>query len=290
VPTGTFGPRLRAVLGVRAGADRLGKRPIRQLASDLRGLAIAAGMSGRRERPGAAELEAPVGGLREHVRTARSAHSDETSWRQGRATMWLWAAVTRGATVFTIARSRGAEVAQGLLGTARRKVVLSDRFKRSAWVQRRQFCWAHRRRDFPAMIARGGAPGEVGRRLREHSAALFRWGHRVRDGTLARSSFRLSASWLRACLRDDLRRGLTCGCARTAATCREVLAGATHRWTFVRVEGVAPPTNHAERAGRHGVISRQLSGGTASASGSRFGERMLWVVATCRPPRGKVLD
>jgi transposase len=33
-PAGAFGPRLRAVLSVLAGADRLGKRPIRQLASD----------------------------------------------------------------------------------------------------------------------------------------------------------------------------------------------------------------------------------------------------------------
>jgi transposase len=125
LPTGTFGPRLRAILGVLAGAYRLGKRPIRQLASDLLGLSISAGMICRLERQGAAELEAPVGGLRGHVRTASSAHIDETSWRQGRDKMWLWAAVTKGATVFTIAKSRGAEVARGLLGTDRRKVVIS---------------------------------------------------------------------------------------------------------------------------------------------------------------------
>src|SRR3954466_9885708 len=79
VPAGAFGPRLRAVLSVLAGAYRLGKRPIRQLASDLLGLSISAGMICRRERRGAADLEAPVEGLREHVRTAASAHIDETS-------------------------------------------------------------------------------------------------------------------------------------------------------------------------------------------------------------------
>ncbi len=290
VPTGAFGPRLRAVLSVLAGAYRLGKRPIRQLASDLLGLSISAGMICRLERQGAAELEAPVGGLREHVRTATSAHIDETSWWQGRDKMWLWAAITKGATVFTIAKSRGAEVARGLLGTDRRKVVISDRFKSYAWVKRRQFCWAHLRRDFQAMIDRGGEAGEVGRRLLDHSDVLFRWWHRVRDGTLARSSFRLYVSWLRDCLRDDLRGGLACGCARTAATCRELLSGETHLWTFVRVEGVEPTNNHAERALRHGVIYRKLSGGTDSESGSRFVERMLSVLATCRQQGMNALD
>jgi transposase len=143
IPAGGFGPRLRAVLGALAGAYRLGKRPIRQLASDLLGLPISAGMICRLGRQGAAGRAAPVEGPREHVRTAGSARIDETSWRQGRDKMWLWAAVTKGATVFTIARSRGAEVARGLLGTDRRKVVISDRFKSHARVKRRQFCWAH---------------------------------------------------------------------------------------------------------------------------------------------------
>src|SRR4051794_36988476 len=290
VPAGAFGPRLRAILGVLAGAYRLGKRPIRQLASDLLGLSISTGMICRLERQGAADLEAPVGGLREHVRTAASAHINETSWWQGRDKMWLWAAMTKSATVFTIAKSRGADVARGLLGTEARKVVISDRFKSYGWIKRRQFCWAHLRRDFQAMIDRGGESGEVGRRLLGHSDALFRWWHRVRDGTLARSSFRLYVSWLRDCFRDDLRRGAACACSRTAATCRELLSGEMHLWTFVRVEGIEPTNNHAERALRHGVIYRKLSGGTASETGSRFVERMLSVVATCRQREINVLD
>ena len=143
VPSGAFGPRLRAILSVLAGAYRLGKRPIRQLASDLFGLSISTGMICRLERQGAAELEAPVEDLREYVRDAASAHIDETSWWQGRDKMWLWVAVTRLVTVFTIAPSRGADVAREMLGNDARKVVICDRFKRYTWIKRRQFCWAH---------------------------------------------------------------------------------------------------------------------------------------------------
>ncbi len=95
---------------------------------------------------------------------------------------------------------------------------------------------------------------------------------------------------MRFSFRDDLRRGRACGGAKTAGTCRELRAGETHLGTFVRVEGVEPTNNDAERALRHGVIYRQRSGGTASASGSRFVERMLTVVATCRQQDINVLD
>src|SRR5262249_59878365 len=62
VPTGAFGPRLRAILGVLAGAYRLGKRPIRQLASHLLRLSIPAGVGCRLERPGGAGVGGPGGG------------------------------------------------------------------------------------------------------------------------------------------------------------------------------------------------------------------------------------
>src|SRR5436305_6404094 len=57
VPAGAFGPRLSAILRLLAGSFRLGKRPIRQLASDLLGLTISLGMIARLERRGAADPE-----------------------------------------------------------------------------------------------------------------------------------------------------------------------------------------------------------------------------------------
>lgn len=290
VPTGAFGPRLRAIVGVLAGGYRLGKRPIRQLAFDLLGLSISIGMICRLERQSADELEAPVEELRQYVREAAVAHIDETSWKQGRDKMWLWTAVTRLVTVFTIAPGRGADVARDILGTDAKKVVISDRLKSYAWIKRRQFCWAHLNRDFQAMVDRGGESAEVGRLLLGHSGRLFDWWHRVRDGTMARATLRSKVAMMRFSLREDLRRGVASGSPKTAGTCRELLAGEAHLWTFVRVEGVEPTNNDAERALRHGVIYRKLSGGTDGEAGSRFVERMLSVVASCRQQEINVLD
>jgi transposase len=218
VPAGAFGPRLRAILSVLAGGYRMGKRPIQQLTFDLLGLTISTGAIRGLERRAADVLEAPVAELRNHVRDAGSAHVDETSWRQARRKAWLWGVVTRLATVFTIADSRGADVAKDLLGTDRKKVVVSDRFKGYGWIKRRQFCWAHLNRDFQAMADRKGEAAEVGRLLLGHSERLFDWWRRVQDGTMARSTFRSKVDAMRFSFRDDLRRGLASGCAKTAGT------------------------------------------------------------------------
>jgi transposase len=73
-------------------------------------------------------------------------------------------------------------------------------------------------------------------------------------------------------------------------SCAEILRVEESLWTFARVAGVPPTNNAAERAERHAVIWRRISGGTDSAHGSRFVERMLTVVATCRQQGRSVLD
>ena len=212
----------------------------------------------------------------------RSAHIDETSWWQGQDKGWLRGAVTDPVTAFTIATSRGAEVAKGMSGTAAGKVVICDRFKSYSWVKRRQFCWAHLDRDFQAMIDRGGESAEVGERLMGHSDALFEWRHHVRDGTLSRSGFRTHVATMRPFLKGDLRRGAACTCPRTAATCRGLLAGETPLWTFVRVEGVGPTNDGAERRAAPRGDLPQAQRRDRQRGGGRFVERILSVVATCR--------
>jgi transposase len=281
VPTGAFGPRLQALLAVLAGGYRLGKRPIRQLAYDLFGLSISTGMVAKLERATAEALQQPMAELEEHIRS-QDANVDETSWREAMHKAWLWVAVTPLVTVFHIAATRCGKVAEGLLGSAYRQVVTSDRWKAYNGVRRRQFCWSHLRRDFQAMIDRqnGGAP--TGKRLLDLSDRMFAWWHRVRDGTLNRSSFRVYISGLRAEVREALAQGAACGCPKTAATCRNLAANEARLWTFVWQEGVEPTNNAAERALRHAVLWRKGSGGTDSSQGSRFVERVLSIRETCR--------
>jgi transposase len=292
VPTGCFGPYLQAVLAMLAGAYRLGKRPIQQVVADLFGLSISIGMISKLERQSAAALEAPYNELATAVHHSEVANIDETSWRENRCKVWLWATVTPLFTVFTIAQHRSGEVARALLGSKDDQVVGSDRFSAYEWIMAfwRQVCWAHLRRDFQAMIDRGGDGERIGRRLLSLSNRLFRHWHRVRDGTLPWDAFQTRMNRLRREVKQALVEGSQCSCAKTAATCFEILKVEEGLWTFARVKGVSPTNNVVERALRHAVIWRRISGGTDSVQGSRFVERMLTVVATCRQQGRNVLD
>jgi transposase len=292
VPTGGFGPDLQAVLAMLAGAYRLSKRQIQQLVSDLFTLSISTGMVSKLERQSASALEASYNELATSVHRSEVVNIDETSWRENRLKAWLWATVTSLCTVFTIAKSRSGEIAAALLGSKEDQVVGSDRFSAYEWIKAscRQVCWAHLRRDFQAMIDRGGNGETIGKRLLSLSNRLFRHWHRVRDGTLPWSAFQKRMRSLRREVKQTLQEGSKCPCAKTAATCFELLKVEEGLWSFACVEGIAPTNNTVERALRHAVIWRRISGGTDSVHGSRFVERMLTVVATCRQQGRNVLD
>lgn len=292
VPTGGFGPYLQAVLSTLAGGYRLSKRQVQQMAGDLFGLSIATGMVPKLERQSATALEAPYNEVALGIHDAPAVSIDDTSWREDRRKAQLWVAVTALTTVFTIAAQRSAAVAMAVLGSQPNQVVTSDRHSSLEWIDPawRQICWSHLARDFQAMIDRGGAGEATGHALLRLSKRMFRWWHRFRHGAIDRQRFQTIAARLRREVKAALGGGQRGGCIQTAATCFEILKVEEGLWTFVRVEGVEPTNNASERALRHAVIWRRISGGTDSAHGSRFVERMLTVVATCRQQKRNVLD
>jgi transposase len=280
------------VLATLAGAYRLSKRQVQQLAGDLLGLSISTGMISKLERQSAEALQAPYNELAAAVHTAGVVHVDETSWREDKGKAWLWATVAGLITVFTIARRRDARTARAVLGTRPGRVVVSDRWSAYDWIAGadRQICWAHLRRDFQAMIDRGGAAEPIGKKLLRLSNRLFRWWHRLEAERVDRGSFRAAMTRLRREVKAALDEGVRCDCPRTRGTCAEIRRVEEGLWAFARIPGVPPTNNAAERAERHAVIWRRISGGTDSARGSRFVERMLTVVATCRRQGRDVLD
>ena len=186
---------------------------------------------------------------------------------------------------------RNAEAAKELLGTWR-GVLVTDRHGAYHWWPncRRQFCWAHLKRDIQAIVERDGESGRIGIGMLDEVERMFTWWHRVRDGTLARSSFRVYMRTVQQRFEALLAEGATGSHAKTSKTCAMRLLRRHALWTFVYIEGVEPTNNGAEQAVRHGVIMRKISYGTHSVAGSRFVERMLTVHATLRRQRRNILD
>ena len=140
------------------------------------------------------------------------------------------------------------------------------------------------------MIERGGRSQEIGEALKSQAQQMFHWWHRVRDGTLSRSSFRSSMSLVRRECERLLEAGSTCEVPKTAGMCWEILKLRQALWTFVPLEGVEPTNKTAERAIRPGVLWRKGSFGTHSAQGSRFVESIMTVVTTLKQQQRNVLD
>ena len=291
VPPGGFGPRVQAIVALCTGAYRLSKRTPQEVMADLFGLPMSLGTIPHLEQATVQAVAEPVAEAHTYVRTQPVAHLDETGWREGRARAWLWVAVTAWGTVFVVRLSRGAQVAQTLLGERFCGILVTDRWSAYTWYPThwRQICWAHLLRDFEAMMERGGRSQEIGEGLREQARQMFHAWHRVRDGSLTHAQFRVAMRPIRRAVARLLKAGQTCGVAKTEGVCREGLKVDDALWTFVRVEGVEPTNNAAERAIRPGVLWRKGSFGTQSAQGAQFVEAIMTVVATLKQPHRNVL-
>lgn len=291
VPTGTYGPRVHAIAALLTGAYRLSKRTTQQVLADLFGLQVSLGSISTLEAATTQAVATPIEEARASIEEQPTAYLDETGWRQGAQRAWLWTAVTTWVTVFVVRLSRSGQVARELLGTTFDGILISDRFSAYTWypVRWRQVCWAHLLRDIEAMIGRGGRSQEIGEALRRQAHQMFHWWHRVRDGTLKRSSVRSYMTPVRRKVERLLEAGTTCGVPKTEGVCREILKVRQALWTFVHLEGVDPTNNAAERAIRPGVLWRKGSFGTQSAHGSRFVEALMTVVATLKQQQRNVL-
>ena len=283
VPRGNFGPRLTSLVSLLSGVYRVSRRNVRQMCQDLWGVPISLGQICRLQDKTRQTLDPVVEEARRHVQT-QPANVDETSWKENRRRCYLWTAVTALVVVYYIRARRNSKVLREVLGQCYERVVTSDRAKAydTLALKLRQLCWAHLRRDFQAMIDRGGAGAATGESLLFLADRMLAAWAKVRAGQRSRR-------WFLGLLKDfepdvhaALLQGAACGCAKTAATCKELLAREPALWTFARVEGVEPTNNAGERAAIHAVQYRKTSYGSDSERGSRFLENIFSVAGSCR--------
>src|SRR3954449_12914393 len=209
VPRRPFGVRLTAVVALLSGRYRLSRREVRQLLQDLWAVRVSLGAVLRQEQAQSAALATIVEEARAAVPQAPVVNMDETGWWQEQQRAWLWTVVTAELTVFRIDRRRGGTVVDTLLGADFAGVVGSDRW--SAYsrfpAERRALCHAHLKRDFQALVDRGGDAEPTGRWGLAEIERLFALWHRFRAGEFDRKELRRRLIPLQARLGRLLRRG-----------------------------------------------------------------------------------
>lgn len=286
VAVSQFGPNLIALVVLFMGVYRLSKRQVKSLLKDCYDIDISASSVVNQQNAVSKALEKPVTKACTYVQKQAVKNIDETGWYQHdqEKKSWLWVVVTPIVTVFNIAKSRGGKIAKELLGEDSKGIVGSDRYSAYNWLANilRQICWAHLLRDFQKILERGETSAVVGGYLRQEGEDLLALWARVRDGPLPHADFLAKLPSIQNHIRFWLTVGAACSHAKTSRTCTRILKVDTALWTFTTHPGVEPTNNCAERALRKAVIWRRISYGTQSDAGSRFVERILTVVETCR--------
>lgn len=292
MPTGSFGPRTQATLGYLSGRFGISKRDMQEIMRTIFRTDISLGSVPAQERQVSTALRKPVQAVYEYVQKQPSVNLDETSWHELNKKIWLWVGSTSQVTAFRLFKTRGAKGAKQLVGDDYDGIVGSDRYSAYNWIdpEKRQVCWAHLKRDFQALVDRGGESKTIGRLLLAEIRRFFNLWYRVRDGTLSRSDFQIAMQPIQKDVHCLLRIGTHVEHQKTRKTCKNILKVEPALWTFVAQEGVEPTNNAAERALRRGVIWRRRSFGTQSEQGSRFVERILTVVISLRQQNRDVLD
>lgn len=286
------GPHLLALIGTLTGGYRLSKRLVQSLLKDVFHIDLSVGLISQSEARISAVLKTIVQEAHTHVQQAGVVHSDETGHKEKGKKQWMWVAIAGMVSVFMARVGRSAEVARELLGNAFAGILVSDRYSAYTWVDaaRRQWCWAHLLRDFTKISERSGVAGQVGEQLLELAKRMFRYWHKVRDGTLGREQFQRRMARLQVQVEATLQRAVLQGDAQTANTCKRILKFKTALWTFVDTPGVEPTNNLAERTIRSYVIWRKTSFGTQSKRGSVYMERMMTAVGSCKLQGRNILE
>jgi len=291
VPQGQSGPRLMAFTALLMAYYRQSKRRTAEFLETLLGQPCSPGLTVKMQRQVTAAARPAYEELAAELPTQEHLNADETATKEQNGKAWLWTFVARLFTVFTIRATRAATAVDELLTEAFCGVVTCDRAKMYWRVGRIQWCWAHLKRDFQALIDRGDNQAKRhGYDLRRMTCKLFEhWGD-YRKGKISRAAFVRRMAPVRREVERLLLRGIASNNKSLVGMCQELYEHRDWLWTFVRDEAVEPTNNAGERALRHAVIWRKLSFGTQSAKGSRFVETMLTVIETCRQQHRSAFD
>jgi transposase len=221
-----------------------------------------------------AQVSAPaVADLQAQVQASPIVHGDETGWREQGQHGYIWLLTTPGphpVCYVEYDRSRAHAVLDRLLGDRFSGVLVSDFYGAyNSYTGKHQRCWAHLLRDLHEV-----------KEQHPHQPAVLAWARAVRRLYTCATGFlhatdpptaaareryygRLVAISHRLGLRYAQAKGHPC-----QALAKRLLRHEAELFQFVRIPGLSPDNNLAERRIRPLAVTRKISGGTRSPEGS----------------------
>ncbi len=226
------------------------------------------------------------------LQSADVAYADETSWRQDGRGHYVWFGGNEHLSVYHITDNRSCDSAVQLLGEQFDGTLISDDYASYNAVEskRRQTCWNHLRtaaREVAQQIELADATArmplsvEFCHKLQRFALRMCELGQKLRKNKLARAKAIAMIPNLQRQLRRFAGKKLEHPAAETLRL-RLIQKDWDKLFTFLRVKGVEPTNNLAERALRLLVIMRKICFGTRSAAGSESHAVLASVLQTAR--------
>jgi transposase len=220
-------------------------------------------------------------------------HSDETGWRIGTLSAWLWVFTSQQITVYTIEKSRGHEVIVNILGKEFKGVLVSDCFlaydhrNLAEWLK--QKCLSHLLKDLKE-LNETKTRGAV--RFARNVTALLQDALKLKTQKqpLTSVQFAQQAADLETRLDQliDVKRQLSD--PDNARFAKRLRKHRHHILRFLYLDDLDATNNQAERMLRPAVITRKTNGCNRSDGGAQSHAVLSSVLATCRQQAVPILD
>jgi len=276
-----FDPRLQSLIGYMKGSLHASYSGLEAFCRDVLNLEVSRSHLCNVIARVSEALAEPYEELQAHIPTEPVLNIDETGWKDRGIKYWIWVFCTPVLSFFTIAKSRGSNVLQDILGQTYHGTIVSDFF--SAYIKYanalQQFCLAHLIRDIKFLTTlpdrRDRAFGDA---LLIQFKKLFHVWHlrdKIPKDRFDRRMSLIKKRILALAAADDLPPKST-----TLAKRFRKHDGAIFRFLF---DPAVPPTNNtAEQSIRPSVIDRRITQGSRSVMGRQWNARIWTVLDTCR--------
>jgi transposase len=218
--------------------------------------------------------------LQTRLRQSAVAHVDETGWKVGGHSAWLWVFTNDQLTLYAIDPHRDHAVVARILGRDFAGVLITDCFLAyDPLIYAKSKCVGHLLRRCHTLVESGNASAL---RFSEQAACLLRGALKLKERkpTLSEHGYRVACGRLEAAFDRLLARPYRQ--VNTARFVKLLRKQRPYLFTFLYVDTVAPTNNAAERELRPAVIIRKTNGCNRSTHGATAHAILSSIIRTAR--------
>lgn len=229
--------------------------------------------------------------LKAKIQSSPVVYPDETGWREGGHSVWLWVFTNRSETVYSIQPGRGYSAASEILGEGYAGVLVAD-----GWAPYQKFegatqqtCLAHLLRRCEEMLEQAvGGAARFPRAIKEILQAALGVRDQRAAGEISDESLAKTKEELQSRMNQRLEGQFTNPSNRRLA--QHLRRHQDQLFLFLERQDVEATNWPAEQGIRPAVINRKTSGGNRTAEGSRAQAVLMSVLRTLQQHQRSALE